>query len=662
MKSLKWRMVGINCMIILFCLLFVVIICFSLFFKELNTASYDKYNMQAQKCSEEITSWLIGQTEMVANQTNSIKVIGEYNQKELSEYLAPFVDTYNKNGYIYDIYFTSTDNVMACGSGFVPDGSIDYREREWYQEALKTEGQYISSSYLDSDTGKYIITISQKVETNEGLKGVLAADIFVDTMVDIINKQSLPKDSYIFLLDDKEGIVTHPYEAYGYVEDKPMQLSELPNTPYNVLLSQESSLPIVLKDYDTMQRSFFVNTIDLCGWKVIVGISTNVIRGGQYQLLVVSISSLILSLLIGMGMSILTANKIVKPIKTLTYKIEKGDLTTDVVVQSKDEVGHLAMGFNRMLDNLRVLLHISNSAAKDISIYSDKLNSLAGEIINGAVAVDGGMMHINEIMNRQSQDMEKNQTEMSLFNSAINEVNTSFTQMQDSISQSVNQVKSSYLLAEKVETTLTKTAESMTGIYEETKDLENISDSIDKITVTINSISHQTNLLALNASIEAARAGEAGKSFAIVADEIRTLSEQTADATKEISGLVSHINNIIKNTVETINISNTLYNESQENSKQMITAFRGIHDQIGEIGKNNLSIADKLNNFVKSNEKIGEMFRIIHGNINKCTQYTQSATKVAKEQNSSVDELAQSAKELVKMSDSLKESTSKFSC
>ena len=54
MKSLKWRMVGINCMIILFCLLFVVIICFSLFFKELNTASYDKYNMQAQKCSEEL--------------------------------------------------------------------------------------------------------------------------------------------------------------------------------------------------------------------------------------------------------------------------------------------------------------------------------------------------------------------------------------------------------------------------------------------------------------------------------------------------------------------------------------------------------------------------------------------------------------------------------
>lgn len=69
---------------------------------------------------------------------------------------------------------------MSAGSGYVPDKDIDFTQRDWYKKACETDGLYYSSPYLDTDSGKIVITIAAQVKQKDTLKGVLALDIFVD--------------------------------------------------------------------------------------------------------------------------------------------------------------------------------------------------------------------------------------------------------------------------------------------------------------------------------------------------------------------------------------------------------------------------------------------------------------------------------------------------
>ena len=237
------------------------------------------YSVMADKYAQELSAWVNSNARIIDTLAAEITVsrVYEETQDAFHAYLKENYDLLNSDARIYDIYFTFPDNHMACASDFVVDGTVDYvHDREWYTRAAATGELYYSTPYMDSDSKKPIFTISKAVYRENRLQGVLAADIFVDVLVNIISEADVAENGYAFLVDQQFGMVVHPNEAYAF-EDEPLGVMDVPGAPYEEVLAKirsRSSETVYLNDYDGVSRAVVISKMSNTGWYVGIATST----------------------------------------------------------------------------------------------------------------------------------------------------------------------------------------------------------------------------------------------------------------------------------------------------------------------------------------------------------------------------------------------------
>lgn len=295
-------------------------------------------------------------------------------------------------------------------------------------------------------------------------------------------------------------------------------------------------------------------------------------------------------------------------INNASAKLESGDFTHQLMVNSKDEFGDIAANFNKMQEKIHQLLSLFN---------------------NDVVELKNSAGNINELSNDMAQSLASQQENTHNVVSAIKQMSSSVTVISDNTfsAREVSELASSHVT--EGQSVITETTLVINDIAKEVNEsavvineLAGFSSEIGEFVNVIRKIADQTNLLALNAAIEAARAGEQGRGFAVVADEVRTLASRTQESTAEIQRIIEQLQLGATKSVEAMNQGVVKAENGVEKTNLVAATFLKVTQNVEQIVDGSVQISSAV-------EQQSQMVSDIENHTDKIADGADNVMKAA---------------------------------
>jgi methyl-accepting chemotaxis protein len=313
----------------------------------------------------------------------------------------------------------------------------------------------------------------------------------------------------------------------------------------------------------------------------------------------------LLALLFGILAAWLITRQITVPLQQTLVAVDRvanGDLTHNLDVQRRDELGQLQQSMQRMTLALRSLVSGISDGVTQIASAAEELSAVTEQTSAGVT----------------SQKVETDQlaTAMNEMAATVQEVARNAEQASEAAVAADQQAREGDKVVNQAIAQIERLATEVGHSSEAVNHLKQESDKIGGILDVIKSVAEQTNLLALNAAIEAARAGEAGRGFAVVADEVRSLAQRTQTSTQEIEALITALQNGTQEVTRAMDSSLELTGSSVELTRkagvslesitQTVSAIQSMNQQIATAAEQQSAVAEEINRSVINVRDVSE--------------------------------------------------------
>ncbi len=531
-------------------------------------------------------------------------------------------------------------------------------EREFYKEAMAGKAEVASKWLVSTTTGKPIVILATPVRSDDGkIVGVLQGAINLDAFKNFVTAKSV-NGVTAYILDQDGKIIVHPNDQ---ISGEAKDMSSIPFV--QKAITGQSGTEEIAGENGVRKLVSYVHD-PKTNWTICMEKNYEEYNAVTKDMLVSNLIVMAISMAIVVMISVLFSNRITKPVVQLvqaTETIKNGNLNVRISHTGNDEIGQLGQNFAAMVAGLKGLLGQVTNSAQVVSAASQQLTASAEQSAATAEQVTVSIGEIAESADKQLASANETTLLVTQIVGDIQKIvsdSASVTSISEGTAQLAAQggskIEEAVVQMQTIESSVASSADVVAKLGDRSTEIGQIID-------TISGIANQTNLLALNAAIEAARAGEHGRGFAVVADEVRKLAEQSENAAKQITHLISEIQSDTDQAVvamtkgnEEVKLGTVIVSEAGQMFQEIVAVTNQVSEQMQ-------GISTAIEHMAVSSQKIEKAIQHIDSMSQGNANQTMQVSAATQEQVASVEEIKKASQSLVATAEELQIAVNKFS-
>lgn len=517
---------------------------------------------------------------------------------------------------------------------------------EQQQKGLLTEAEAKKQATtlvrdLRFDEGNYFW-----IDTAEGVNVVLLGrEVEGKSRIDLVDTKGnkFIRDIIASGLRPGGGYTDYWFPKPNEKEDLPKRSYSLLFTPYNWVIGTGNWVDHIEKSAVTRAQAN--------QQKLIVDISVTL----GIAIMVLGLSAM---------MALYISRKISEPVVAAAEGVQQiaaGNLeAADLAVQSRDEIGSLSNSVNEMKASLRELIKEVADSSNQVAAASQELTATAEQTAQTSSQVANSTNEVAGGAEKQVQAIISAAGEAEQMSNTITQITGKTVHVAAVSGKTANAAKAGEQAVYSAIRQMANIEQTVADSAQVVIKLGTRSQEIGQIVDTIAGIAGQTNLLALNAAIEAARAGEQGRGFAVVADEVRKLAEQSEVAAKQIAALIREIQTDTSQAVKAMETGNGEVKVGTELVASAEKTFHEISSLVEQVSQQVQEVAVAVQQVTQANLKMTAAIREVETIARETAAETETVSAATQEQAASLEEIASASQSLAQLAEKMQFSLARF--